>query len=170
MGRTLAPIDPCFGCSLQHLRPVEFYSEFRAIGKPFLSGGFFAALMISDPEPIASELRSVPGVKDVDIVQFPSGKELWVVLKDPVEIDRLGRISQSLGCKVARRGLLVSKLPRSLAEMIWDGSTMMIIKNAQASGKRTFAARIMKNLVTGEMIYHTIDSDGLRILQEYLKS
>ena len=126
--------------------------------------------MISDPEPIASELRFVPGVKGVGIGQFPSGKELWVVLKDPVEANRLSRISESLGYKIARRGSLVSKLPRSLAEMVWDGVTWVIIKNAHASGKQTFAARIMKNLVTGETIYHAIDSDGLKILQEYLKS
>jgi hypothetical protein len=139
------------------------------IGKPFLFDGFLSALMISDPEPVAAMLRSVPGVKDVDIVQFPSGKELWVVLKNPVEIDRLQGISDGLGFKASKRGTLVSKLPRSLAEMIWDGVTLVIRKSEQASGKQAYAARLMKNIVTGDMIYHAIDTEGLKILQEYLK-
>jgi len=126
--------------------------------------------MISDPEPIATELRFVPGVKDVDIVQFPSGKELWVVLKDPVEADRLSRVSESLGCRVVKRGLLASMLPRSLAEMIWDGVTYAIIRRAHVPSEQASVARIMKNLVTGDTIYHSIDSDGLKILQEYLRS
>jgi hypothetical protein len=125
--------------------------------------------MIGDPEPVASELRSAPGVKDVDIVQFPSGKELWVVLRDPINIDRLRRASESLGYIVARRGSLISGLPRSLAEMVWDGVTYVIIKHTHVPGDQRPAARLMKNLVTGDMIYHTVDSDGLKILQEYLK-
>ena len=126
--------------------------------------------MIDDPEPIASSLRSVPGIKDVDIVQFPSGKELWIVLKDPVNVDKLHKISESLGYTVAKRGSLISKLPRSLAEMIWDGVTYVIIRHTHAPGKQASAARVMKDLVNGDTIYHTIDSDGLKILQEYLKS
>ena len=126
--------------------------------------------MINDPEPIASVLRSVPGVKDVDIVQFPSGKELWIVLRDPVNVDKLRKASESLGYRVAKRGSLISKLPRSLAEMVWDGVTYVIIGDTLATGKQASVARIMKDLVTGDIIYYAIDSDGLGILQEYLRS
>ena len=126
--------------------------------------------MINDPEPIASVLRSVPGVKDVDIVQFPSGKELWIVLRDPVNVDKLRKASGSLGYRVAKRGSLISKLPRSLAEMVWDGLTYVIIGDTLATGKQASVARIMKDLVTGDIIYYAIDSDGLGILQEYLRS
>ena len=43
--------------------------------------------MISDPEPVGSEPRLLPGIKDVE--QFPTGKELWIVLREPVNLDRL---------------------------------------------------------------------------------
>jgi len=126
--------------------------------------------MIGDLESAASALRSVPGIKDVDIVLFPSGKELWVVLRDPVNLDRLRKTSESLGYIVARRGSWVSKLPRSLAEMIWDGVMYVVTKHTHVPGKQEFAARIMKDLATGDIIYHTLESDGLEILQEYLKT
>jgi hypothetical protein len=126
--------------------------------------------MIDDPEPVASALRSAPGVKDVDVVQFPSGKELWVVLKDPINIDRLQSISESLGYIVARRGSLISKLPRSLAEMVWDGVTYVITKHTHVPEEHENSARVMKDLATGDLIYHVIDADGLQILKEYLKT
>jgi hypothetical protein len=126
--------------------------------------------MINDPEPIASVLRSVPGVKDVDIVKFPSGKELWVVLRDPVNVDKLRKASENSGYRVIKHGSLVSKLPRSLAELIWDGLAYVIVKNARNTERQTSAARIMRDLVTGDVIYHIVDSDGMKILQEYLKS
>lgn len=126
--------------------------------------------MIKDPEQIASVLRSVPGVKDVDIVQFPSGKELWIVLRDPVNVDKLRKASESLGYRVAKRGSLISKLPRSLAEMVWDGVTYVIIGDTHSTGKQASVARIMKDFVTRDIIYYAIDSDGLGILQEYLRS
>jgi len=126
--------------------------------------------MSGDPESAASALRSFSGIKDVDIVQFPSGKELWVVLRGPINLDRLRKISESLGYIVARRGLWVSKLPRSLAEMIWDGVMYVVTKHTHVPGKQGFAARVMKDLATGDTIYHTVESDGLKILQEYLKT
>jgi hypothetical protein len=126
--------------------------------------------MISDPEQVASTLRPLSGVKDVDVVQFPSGRELWIVLRDPINLDRLGRISEGLGYIVARRGLLISKLPRSLAEMIWDGVTYIITKHSHVPGRQESVARIIRDLATGDTVYHTIHSDGLRILQEYLRS
>lgn len=125
--------------------------------------------MISDPEQVASTLRPLSGVKDVDIVQFPSGRELWIVLRDPINLDRLRKISEGLGYIVARRDLLLSKLPRSLAEMIWDGVTYIITKHSHVPGKHESVARIIRDLATGDTVYHTIDSDGLRILKEYLK-
>lgn len=126
--------------------------------------------MIGDPESAASALRSVSGIKDVDIVLFPSGKELWVVLRDPVNLDRLRNASESLGYIVARRGSWVSKLPRSLAEMIWDGVMYVVTKHTHVPGSHGFAARIMKDLATGDTVYDAVESDGLKILQEYLKT
>jgi hypothetical protein len=126
--------------------------------------------MIPDPEPVAIALRSAPGVNDVDVVQFPSGKELWVVLKDPVNIDRLRGISERLGYMVARRSLLISKLPRSLAEMVWDGVTYVITRHTHVPGNQEHSARVMKDLATGDTIYHVIDADGLEILKEYLNT
>lgn len=126
--------------------------------------------MIGDPESVASVLRSAPGVKDVDIVQFPSGKELWVVLRDPIDIDRLRGISDNLGYIVARRGSLISRFPRSLAEMVWDGVICVITKRTHVPGKQECSARVMENLATGDTIYHVMDVDGLEILKKYLET
>jgi hypothetical protein len=103
-------------------------------------------------------------------VQFALGKELWVVLKDPINIDRLRRISESLGYMVTRRTPLTSKLPRSLAEMVWDGVTYVVTKHTHVPWRQECSARVMKNLATGDMIYHVMDADGLEILKEYLKT
>jgi hypothetical protein len=124
--------------------------------------------MIADPESIAIELRRLPGVKDVEVVQFPSGKELWVVLRIPVNVERLQKASASLGYVAVKSGWLPSKLPHSLAEMIWDGVTYFITKHTHVPGEQRYAARLMKDLATGDMIYHAVESDGLKILQEYL--
>lgn len=126
--------------------------------------------MISDPESIAAALRPLSGVKDVDIVQFQPGKELWIVLREPVNLTRLRRASGSLSYIVERRGSWVSKLPRSLAEMIWDGVTYVVTKHTHVPGKHEYAARVMKDLATGDTIYHIMTTDGLEILKEYLRA
>jgi hypothetical protein len=126
--------------------------------------------MIGDPESVAVALRSVSGVKDVDVVQFPSGKELWIVLRDPVDLDRLREASERLGYVVARRGSWASMLPRSLAEMIWDGVLYVVTKHTRVHGKEECAARVMKDLATGDTIYHIVEAGGLEILREYLRT
>jgi hypothetical protein len=73
--------------------------------------------MITDPESLVPELRELRGIKDVEIVTFSSRKELWVVLRNPIDTAALQRASASLGYTVLRSGSLASKLPRSLAEM-----------------------------------------------------
>lgn len=130
--------------------------------------------MIADPESVVSELRWLPGVKDVDIVQFPSGKELWVVLRDPINLDKLHKASEALGYTLVKEGSLLSKLPRSLAEMVWDGSMYAITKHPHGWKRLKSSlgfgpvARIAKDLATRDTVYRINDSDGLKILQEYL--
>jgi hypothetical protein len=132
--------------------------------------------MIADPESLAPELRLLRGVKDVEIVGFPSGKELWVVLRDPIDTDGLQRASSRLGYAVVKSGSLPSKLPRSLAEMIWDGVTHVVTRHPHGWKKliSTLGSRpvaeIARDLATGDTIYQINDSDGLAILREYLKS
>lgn len=117
----------------------------------------------------------LPGIKDVDIVQFPSGKELWVVLRNPIDLDRLRKASGSLGYTVDRVGSLASKLPRSLAEMIWDGVMYVVAKEAHGWKRFGFTrspmatAKIARDLVTGDTIYHVNNDEGLAILRDYLK-
>ena len=146
------------------------------LGNPFVSDQLFRTGMIADPEPVASELRWLPGIKDVEIVQFPWGKELWVVLRDPIHIEKLRKASGELGYTVAKSGSLASKLPRSLAEMIWDGVTHVVTKHPHGWKRLRTAvglapvAKIAKDLATGDTVYQVNDSDGLKILQDYLKS
>jgi hypothetical protein len=132
--------------------------------------------MIIDPESLVPELRQLHGVKDVEIVGFPLRKELWVILRAPVHTDELCRTSANLGYAVVKLGSLASKLPRSLAEMIWDGTTHVVTKHPHAwkklistLGSRP-AAKVARDLATGDTVFHVNDSDGLAILREYLKS
>jgi hypothetical protein len=137
---------------------------------------FLHAFMITDPEAFVSELRRLRGVKDVEIVEFQSGKELWVVLRDPIDIVALERISAAFHYTVVKSGSLPSKLPRSLAEMIWDGTTHVITRHPHGWKRLVStlrlrpAAKIVRDLATGDTIYHVNDGDGLQILREYLKS
>jgi hypothetical protein len=132
--------------------------------------------MIIDPESLVPELRQLRGVKDVEIVGFPSRKELWVVLGDPVHTDELCKASTSHGYAVVKSGSLPSKLPRSLAEMIWDGTTHVVTKHPHGWKKliSTLGLRpvvkIARDLTTGDTVFHVNDSDGIAILREYLKT
>jgi len=131
--------------------------------------------MIPDPETLVPTLRSTTGVKDVDIVQFSARKELWVMLERPIDDERLRKAAEDSGYKVARVGSFASRLPRSLAEMIWDGVTHVVTRHPHG-WKRLWsalgtapAAQVARNLATEETICRVNDSDGLKILQEYLK-
>ena len=132
--------------------------------------------MITDPESSVQELRSQPAVKHVDIPQFPSGKELWIVLRDPINLEKLEKASQSLGYAVVKVGSLPSKLPRSLAELIWDGVTYVVTKNQQPWWKPKFGpdsssvAKIVRDLATGDTVYRADDDAGLKVLQDYLRN
>jgi len=138
--------------------------------KSFSSERLTRKFMISDPESVATALRPMSGVKDVDVVQFPSQKELWIILRDPVNLDRLREASERLGYIVAKRGSWASMLPRSLAEMIWDGVLYVVTKHTHVPGKEEYVARVMKDLATGDTIYHIVEADGLEILREYLRT
>jgi hypothetical protein len=132
--------------------------------------------MITDPESLVPELRELRGIKDVEIVTFSSRKELWVVLRNPIDTAALHRASASLGYTVLRSGSLASKLPRSLAEMIWDGTTHIVTKHPHGWKKLMSnlgmrpVVKITKDLVTGDIYFNVNDGDGLAILREYLKS
>ena len=132
--------------------------------------------MITDPQLLVAELREHPRVKDVDIVHFSLGKELWVVLREPVDLSKLQAAAARSGYTVAKVGSFASRLPRSLAEMIWDGVTYVITKHPhgwkklESTGLRGLVGRIMRDLATGDTVYHVDDDDGLDILKEYLKS
>jgi hypothetical protein len=141
------------------------------LGNPFVFDLLSRMLMIADPESLVPELRFLPGIKDVDIIPFPAGKELWITLKESIDLNRLRKASESLGYHVIRVGSFPSMLPRSLGEMIWDGLTYVISKSKRRCWmvKPAFeVASIVRDLATGDLTYHISDNDGLKILHEYL--
>jgi len=163
------------------LEGLAGYDEERRTGSSenlFFFFGILAGLniMITDPESLVAEIREHPGVKDVDIVHFPLRKELWVVLREPVDLSKLRAAAVRSGYTVTKVGSFASRLPRSLAEMIWDCVTYVITKHPhgwkrlESSGLRGLVGRIMRDLATGETVYHVNDEEGLDILKEYLKS
>jgi len=73
--------------------------------------------MIRDPEPVGSELRSLPGIKDVNVVQFPTKEEPWIVLREPVDLDRL---------RQEFREPWLRELPQRLSGVDTEGETRQI--------------------------------------------
>jgi hypothetical protein len=75
---------------------------------------------------------------------------------------------------VVKVGSLPSKLPRSLAELIWDGVTYVVTKDRQPWKPKfgpdsNSVAKIVRDLATGDTVYRANDDAGLKVLRDYLR-
>jgi hypothetical protein len=132
--------------------------------------------MVGDLQRRLVELRFVEGVEKVEHVRYPTGDEFWVRFNHPLNIRQLEDITKKNGAAMVKFGGLPSKFPRPLAELLWDGVSYVITKNAGGLGK--FAAflgfepdgigKIVTDAHGPYQIFIAREETGIKILYEYL--
>jgi hypothetical protein len=132
--------------------------------------------MVEEFQRRLTELRFVEGIEKVEHVPYPSGDEFWVRFNRPLNLKELGDIARKHGAAMVKFGGLPSKLPRPLAEILWDGVNHVITKNARGWPKFTASlgfepdglAKIAKDAHGPFEIFIATQEEGVQILYEYL--
>jgi hypothetical protein len=122
------------------------------------------------------ELRFLDGVEKVEHVPYRTGDQFWVRFNKPLDLKRLHEVLKSHGYSTVSFANMPSRLPRKLAEVLWDGVTLVIVKNV--SGWTKFKAslgfepegiaKIAADLHGPYQIFMTTDEAGVQVLYEYL--
>jgi hypothetical protein len=122
------------------------------------------------------DLRFVDGIEKVEHVPYPSDDELWVRFNHPLDMKRLEEVAEKHGATVEKFGGLPSKLPRPLAEIMWDGVNHVIVKKISEWSKLKASlgfepdgiARIVTDAHGPYQIFIATQEEGVQILYEYL--
>jgi len=132
--------------------------------------------MIGDFQRRLFELRFVDGIEKVEHVPYPSDDEFWVRFNRRLDIKKLEELAKKHGATLVKFGGLPSKLPRPLAELLWDGISYVIAKKISGWEKFTAAlgfepdgiAKIAADAHGPYQIFIATQEEGLQILYEYL--
>jgi len=132
--------------------------------------------MVGDFQRRVAELRFLEGVEKVEHVPYTAGDEFWVRFNNRLDMNRLKGISDKHGYAIVKFGGLPSKLPRPLAEILWDGVSYVITRKGSGLAKFTSSlglepdgiAKIVSDAHGPYQIYITRQEDGVQILYEYL--
>jgi hypothetical protein len=132
--------------------------------------------MVEDFQRRLLELRFVDGIEKVEHVPYPSGDELWVRFNTQLDMKKLEEIAKKYGVSVIKFGGLPSKLPRPLAELLWDGVTDVLVKNPTDWEKFTASlgfepngiAKIATDAHGPYQIFIVTQEEGVQILYDYL--
>jgi len=132
--------------------------------------------MVADSQRRVAELRYVDGVEKVEHVPYPNGDEFWVRFNRHLDMRRLGEIAKKHAATVVRFGGLPSKLPRPLAELLWDGVSYVIVKELTGWAKFTATlgfepdgiAKIANDAHGPFQIFIATQEESIQILYEYL--
>jgi hypothetical protein len=132
--------------------------------------------MIADFQKRVLELRFVDGIEKVEHVPYPSDDEFWVRFNRPLDIKKLEEIARKHGATMVKFGGLPAKLPRHLAELLWDGVSYVIAKKITGWGKLTASlgfepdgiAKIAVDAHGPYQIFIATQEEGVQILYEYL--
>lgn len=132
--------------------------------------------MVGDLERRVVELRFLDGVEKVEHVPYQTGDQFWVRFNKPLDLKRLQEVLKGHGYSMVSFAGIPSKLPRKLAEVLWDGVSLVIVKNV--SGWTKFKAslgfepegiaKIATDLHGPYEIFMTTDEAGVQVLYEYL--
>ncbi len=133
--------------------------------------------MVGDLERRLVELRFIDGIEKVEHVPYPTGDQFWVRFNLPLDLERLEALVEKHGYQLFRFANLPSKLPRGLAEMLWDGVTHVITKKISGWAKFTSSfgfepegiAKIARDLHSQHQIFMATEEDGVQLLYEYLR-
>jgi len=132
--------------------------------------------LIEDLQKRVAELRYVDGIEKVEHVPYPSGDEFWVRFDGNLEMKKLEAIARTHGATVVKFGGLPSKLPRPLAEILWDGVEYVIAKRINGWAEFTASlgfepdgiAKIAADSHGPYQIFIATQEEGVQILYEYL--
>jgi hypothetical protein len=132
--------------------------------------------VVGDLERRLVELRFIDGVQKVEHVPYPSGDQFWVRFDKPLDFAKLEQIVKKHNCTMVRFANIPSRLPRALAEMVWDGVSHVITRNI--SGWEKFKsslgfepdgiAKIASDLHGPYEIFMATDEEGVQVLYEFL--
>jgi hypothetical protein len=131
---------------------------------------------LSQLEQRVTELRFIDGVEKVEHVRFSTGDQFWVRFNSPLDIQRLHQAAGKRGCRLIEFGGLVSKLPRRLSEVLWDGVTHVIVKQISEWEKITSSlgfepdgiGKIARDLHSTSQIFMAMNEEAVHILYDYL--
>jgi len=132
--------------------------------------------MVDDLQRRLVELRFVEGIEKVEHVPYPTGDEFWVRFNRPLDFLKFEDIVKKRGYVMVRFATLPSKLPRPIAELLWDGVSHVIAKKISGWEKFTASlglepegiAKIAADLHGPYQIYISTQEEGVQILYEYL--
>lgn len=132
--------------------------------------------MIAELERRINELRFIDGVEKVEHVPYQSGDQFWVRFNRPFDLGKLDEIVKKHGYIIVPFASIPSKLPRGIAELLWDGVTHVVTKRIDGWSK--FAsnfgfepegiAKLAVDLHGPYRIFMTTDEEGIQLLYEYL--
>jgi hypothetical protein len=132
--------------------------------------------MVGDFPRRVAELRFFDGVEKVEQVRYATGDEFWVRFNHPLDLKKLEEITKKHGAAMEKFGGLPSKLPRALAELLWDGVSYVITKKMGGWAKFTAPlgfepegiAKIVNDAHGPYQIFITAQEEGVQMLYEYL--
>lgn len=132
--------------------------------------------MIAELDRRISELRFIEGIEKVEHVPYQSGDQFWVRFNRPFDLGKLNEIVKKHGYEMVKFAGLPSKLPRGLAEMLWNGITHVITKNLNAWSRLTSkfgfepegVAKLAKDLHGPYQIFMATNEEGIQLLYEYV--
>ena len=132
--------------------------------------------MVGDFQRRVLELRFVDGIEKVEHVPYPSNDEFWVRFNRHLDMKKLEELAKKHGATLVKFGGLPAKLPRPLAEILWDGVSYVIAKNIGGWTKFTASlgfepdgiAKIAADSHGPYQIFIATQEEGVQILYEYL--
>jgi hypothetical protein len=132
--------------------------------------------MVGDLERRVNELRYLDGVEKVEHVPYRTGDEFWVRFNRPLDLNKVNEAAKKYSYQMIRFASLPSKLPRGLAEILWDGVAYVIVRKITALAKLQCSlgfepegiAKIAYDLHGPYQIFMASDEDGMKVLYEYL--
>ena len=132
--------------------------------------------MVGDFQRRLVELRFLDGIEKVEHVPYPDRDEFWVRFNRRLDMKKIEEIAKKHDATVVKFGGLPSKLPRPLAEILWDGVSHVIAKKISAWTKFTASlgfepdgiAKIAADAHGPYQIFIATQEEGVQILYEYV--
>ena len=132
--------------------------------------------MVAELERRLTELRFIEGIEKVEHVPYPTSDQFWVRFNQPLNLAKLDEIVRKHGYVMTEFATLPSKLPRGIAELLWDGVTHVIVKKtsgwSEFTSKLGFEPEGIVKLATDlhgpYQIFMATEEEGIQILYEYL--